>query len=200
MHTIARSALALLATTAVATAAELGSVEIGEKMPDFTLVDYAGQEHRLSDYQGRIVVLDFLCKDCPYSRGTAPALADLASAYQNEQVVFLGIDATRDVTQEQNAAYADRMGIPYPILKDVDNVYADKVGATRTPEIYVIDAQGILRYHGAFDDRKVPTEPGDTAYTKLAVDALLTDRPVETAEVRAWGCTIKRVSKRSATD
>jgi thiol-disulfide isomerase/thioredoxin len=169
-------------------------------MPDFQLTDYSGQEHRLSDHEGQIVVIDFLSKDCPYSRGTAPSLAKLAKEYDGEDVVFLGIDATKGVTHEQNAAYADMMDIPYPILRDEENVYADIVGATRTPEIYIVDAEGKLRYHGAFDDRKVPDEPGETNYTKLAVDALLADAPVETAEVRAWGCTIKRVSKRDTTD
>lgn len=183
--------------------AELGKVAIGNEMPDFTLTDYNGEQHSLSEYRGKVVVLEFMSQHCPWSRGAAPAIAALSKEYPARDVVFLGIDSHKSTTQADNKAYAERAGIPYPILRDEMNVYADAVGATRTPEMYVVDREGRLVYHGAFDNRKSPDQAGDENYVRQALDAVLSGQPIENPEVRAWGCTIQRVpegSKRSTTD
>jgi hypothetical protein len=70
------------------------------------------------------------------------------------------------------------------------------VGASRTPEIYIVDTEGKLAYHGAYDDRKAPDMAGETPYVANALDNLLAGEPVATPEVSAWGCTIKRFSAR----
>ncbi len=175
--------------------AGLGSVEVGAAMPDFKLTDYAGKTHQLSDYAGKVVVIDFLSKDCPWSRGAAPAIAELAKSYEGQEVVFIGINSNEGVTADAMSKYAKDGSIPYPIAIDPQNKYADTVGATRTPEIYVIDRAGKLAYHGAYDDRKSPEQVGDENYTKDAIDAVLAGKPVAKAEVSAWGCSIKRAPK-----
>lgn len=172
-------------------------IQPGEEMPDFTLKDYAGKEHRLSDYRGKIVVIEFCSQGCPWSRGVEPDMAALAKEYGGEEVVFLGIDADRDNSVESIAKHAEESGIPFPILKDVDNAYADAVMATRTPELYIVDAAGVLAYHGAFDNRVAPTEAGDEAYGENALKELVAGKKVSTPKVSAWGCSIKRVAKRA---
>lgn len=175
--------------------AGLGSVAIGSAMPDFELTDYNGETHKLSDYRGKVVVIDFLSKDCPWSRGAAPAIAELANGYEGKEVVFIGINSNEGTTADAMATYADSGAIPYAIVIDEQNRYADTVGATRTPEMYVVDRDGNLAYHGAYDNRKSPEQIGDVNYTKLAIDAVLAGKKVEQAEVSAWGCTIKRAPK-----
>lgn len=175
--------------------AGLGKVAVGSAMPDFTLTDYNGESHQLSKYAGKVVVIDFLSKDCPWSRGAAPNIAELAKSYQGKDVVFLGINSNEGTTADAMAKYAESGSIPYAIAIDTGNKYADTVGATRTPEMYVIDKSGILVYHGAYDNRKSPEEVGSENYTKNAIDAVLAGKPVAKSEVSAWGCTIKRTSK-----
>ena len=175
--------------------AGLGKAEIGAAMPAFKLTDYAGEEHQLSEYAGKVVVIDFLSRDCPWSKGAAPSIASLAKQYEGKDVVFLGINSNAGSTAEAMEKYARSASIPYPIAIDEKNQYADVVGATRTPEIYVIDRAGKLAYHGAYDNRKAPEETGDVNYTKDAIDAVLAGEPVAKAEISAWGCTIKRASK-----
>lgn len=161
-------------------------------MPDFTLTDFNGNQHTLSQYKGSIVVLDFMSHECPYSCGVDAGMPALASAYGPKGVVFLAIDSHKSTTPEQNRQYAEKAKLPYPILKDAGNVYADAVGATRTPEFYVIDRNQKLVYRGAFDNRKVPEKAGEIGYVKNALDDVLAGRPVKTAQVEGWGCTIKR--------
>jgi thiol-disulfide isomerase/thioredoxin len=175
--------------------AGLGKAEIGAPMPDFKLTDYAGKTHQLSDYAGKVVVIDFLSKDCPWSRGAAPAIAEVAKSYAGKDVVFIGINSNQGTTADAMAKYAESGSIPYPIAVDAQNKYADTVGATRTPEIYVVDREGKLAYHGAYDNRKSPEQIGDVNYTKDAIDAVLAGKPVAKTEISAWGCTINRAPK-----
>ena len=176
--------------------ADLGKVEIGSTMPNFKLTDYNGKEHQLSDYAGKIVVIDFLSKDCPWSRGAAPGIAGLAREYDGLDVVFIGINSNDGATRDGMATYAESASISYVIALDPENKYADTVGATRTPEIFVVDREGELAYHGAYDNRTSPEQTGDVNYTKNAVDALLEGKSVAKPEVSAWGCTIKRAAKK----
>ena len=166
-------------------------VEIGQAMPGFTMTDLKGVEHTLEQYKGKIVVLDFASQECPYSRATDPHLKKLHESYEEQGVVFLAIDSHATTTVEEIAAYAEEHELPFPILKDVDNAYADVTNAQRTPEIFIVDREGKLAYHGAFDDGRNPGE-GDTPYVKNAIDALLAGNPVDPATSKAIGCTIKR--------
>ncbi len=167
-------------------------VEPGQAMPDFKLKDLNGKEHSLADYKGKIVVIEFCSHNCPYFRGADPQLIELAKKYADQGVVVLGIDSNTPNDIESIRKYAEEKGKNYPILKDEGNAYADEVGATRTPEVFVVDKEGKVAYHGAFDDRKNPEKTGETPYVENAVKALIEGKPVETPTAKAWGCTIKR--------
>ncbi len=191
--------VALAACALIAAPADAGKAAIGSALPDFTLTDALGKAHKLSDYKGKVVVLNFLSKDCPWSKGAEPSVSALSKEFEGKDVVFLGINSNAGATAAQMKDYSASAGIPYAILIDEGNAYADVVGASRTPEIYVVDKEGKLAFHGAYDDRKEPEAKGATNYTKLAVDAALAGKPVEKAEVNAWGCAIKR-AKNTGTD
>ena len=84
-------------------------------------------------------MLAFLGTECPLAKLYAPRLAALAKEYESRGVVFVGIDANRQDAATEIAAYARQHGIEFPILKDLHQAVADKVGAMRTPEIVVLD-------------------------------------------------------------
>jgi thiol-disulfide isomerase/thioredoxin len=165
---------------------------IGEAFPNFELPDFDGKTHTLERYLGKTVVLEMASIHCPYSRGTDPHLMELANAYADKDVVVVGIDSHSSTTVEDIKKYAAEVKKTYPILKDEGNKYADTIGAKVTPEIYVIDKEGKLVYHGAFDDRTDPTKKGENAYTENAVKAALDGKPANPNRVKAWGCSIKR--------
>ncbi len=175
-----------------ASAAKLEAPKIGAAFPDFKLPDTTGKEHALGDYKGKILVLNFSSQECPFSNGADPAISELATAYKDKGVVCLGVDSNKDLDAAEIQTHIDEAGIPYPILKDAGNKLADAAGARVTPEIYVIDKEGKLAYHGAPDDRAGPTSTPTAFYLKDALDALTADNAVEKPTVKAWGCGIKR--------
>jgi len=179
-------------TMAAASAEKLKTLEIGAAFPDFKLTDTTGKEHALADYKDKIVVLNFCTQECPFSRGADPSINELATAYADKGVVFLGVDSNKNLEPAAIQAYIDETKIPYPILKDTGNKLADAVGARVTPEIYVIGKDGKLAYHGAPDDRAGPTDAPKAHYLKDALEALTTGKAVEKPTVKAWGCGIKR--------
>ena len=171
------------------------TVQVGDPMPDFSLADYNGKTHTLKQYAGKIVVLVFCSHKCPFSRGIDQNLAAMARSHDNnENIVFLGIDSHYDTTAEEIRAHAVAMGLPYPILRDPGNAYADAVGALVTPDIFIVSKKGELAYRGAFDNRLIPDRPGSIGYAANAIDALLIEILVNPTHVPAWGCTIKRAS------
>lgn len=170
------------------------AVAIGDDLPDFTMKDLQGKEHTLSQFKGKPVVLVFVSFGCPWSRGADPVLSKLAEEYKDKAHV-IGIDSDRGNTPEKIAAYAKENGVTYPILKDEGNVYADQLNAKQTPEVFIVDKDGKLIYHGAVDDRKSDTETGATNYIKAALDETLAGKPVTIAHKKQWGCGIKRVEK-----
>lgn len=168
-------------------------VRPGDRMPPFSLTDHLGNTHTLEQYAGKIVVLDFSSHKCPFSLGVDPHFAALARQYaDNAALVFLGIDSHYDTSIQEIRDYAEASQLPFPILKDVDNLYADAAGALVTPDFFVIDQEGRLAYRGSFDNRIRPDSAGSRGYVAEAVAALLAGKRPDPAHVRAWGCTIKR--------
>lgn len=166
--------------------------KIGSKMPAFELKDLEGDVHTLKQYAGQIVVIEMCSIECPWSRGADPDLVALAKKHADDGVVFLGVDSHHGTTVDEIRAYAEEKGKSYPILKDVDNQYADAVGAKTTPEVYVVDKEGNLVYHGAFDNRQQETVKGDKAYVADAIVAVIAGKAPDPSEAKSWGCSIKR--------
>ena len=124
------------------------------KVASFTLKDYRGQSFDLDKAaKDKVVVLAFLGTECPLAKLYAPRLAELANEYESRGVVFVGIDSNRQDAATEIAAYARQHGLEFPILKDLNQAVADQVGATRTPEIVVLDKSRTIRYRGRVDDQ-----------------------------------------------
>jgi peroxiredoxin len=172
-------ALGLLTLTWATTA--LAAPKIGEKAPAFSLptVD-KGEPRALADLgKGKqATVAVFLSCRCPYVVKARQPIADLVKQF-GDKVQFVGINANQ--TEAADEVKADAAShFAFPMLIDAGSKVADLYAAERTPEAFVIDAGGVLRYHGGIDG------------LGAALGELTLHKPVSKPELRAMGCTIKR--------
>ena len=143
-----------------------------------------------------IKVVIFISTICPVSNSYNLRMKDLYREYAPKGVKFEFLNANQNETQAQVEEHARRAGFPFPVTKDVDNAMADRLGAQYTPESYVIDQDGVIRYHGRIDDAQNPARVRQSSL-RLAIDAVLAGREVAAPETKTFGCTIKRVRKAS---
>lgn len=169
-----------------------GPEVLGTRVEEFRLADTAGRTHSLSQYSGRIVVLSFWAFKCPVSLSYNERLGALQAKYQNAGVIVLAVDSNANETPAEIRANVANLRLPFPVLLDEDGALAEKLHATQTPSVFIIDGRGILRYRGALDNNKKPGEGGRAAYAEMAVEAMLANRPVSEPETRAIGCPIRR--------
>lgn len=161
--------------------------EPGLTAPDFAIKDVYGKEFKLSDFKGKIVVLEWVNKGCPVSLGAheKQQMQKTYKKYAAKGVVWLGIDSTEGAKPDENRVYAAEQGLAFPILHDTDAKVANAYGAKRTPHMFVIDKEGKLAYAGAIDDK------GDKNYVAAAIEDLLAGRTVARPKTDAYGCGIK---------
>ena len=185
----------LVVLSVFAMAGTPASPEIGAKAPEFTLKDTNGKSHSLNEhFTSKYVALIFVSTRCPVSNAYNERMAKLANDYTSKGVTFLGINANVKEDVEEIKEHASKNGFKFALLKDVDNVVADLYSATVTPEVFVLDNKGILRYHGRIDDSK-DADDVSSHDLRATLDALLSGKDVSRAETKAFGCSIKRAKK-----
>lgn len=178
-------------------AAAAFALDAGDKAADFKLSDAAGKEVKLSDYNGKNVVVIFIATRCPYSNAFNEVMARLGRDYTSKGVVVLGINSNNSEPAAEVAEHAKKHGFSFPVLKDSGNKVADRYSAQVTPEAFVIDGKGVIRYHGALGSSDNPTTDATKANSdeiRTALDALLGGKEIAKAKTKAFGCSIKRVS------
>ena len=183
--------LACLAA-AVVFAAEPASLQVGGPAPDFSLPGSDGATHSLAQAgSAKGTVLIFVSTRCPVSNAYNDRMAELASRYQPQGVRFLGVNSNKAEMPDEIASHAKDHKLSFPVLKDAGNKVADLYGASVTPEAFVIDPSGVLRYHGRIDNSQ---DRGDVKSRDLAeaLDALLAGKEIQPKEAKAFGCSIKR--------
>ena len=156
---------------------------VGDKAPAFVLktVDKGeplALDHLMRGAQTQGVVLVFVSARCPYVAQARQPLAELFQRY-GSKIAFAGVNANQNETADDVKADAAR-NFPFPILRDEGSKVADLFAAERTPEVFVIDAKGVIRYHGGVAD------------LGAALGDFTVGRPPTKAEAKAFGCTIKR--------
>ncbi len=180
----------------------LGAGEPATPAISFRLQDHRGAWHTLDEARDRkVVVLAFLGTECPLAEAYAPRLAELARDYEKRGVAFFGVDANQQDGPVAIGRFADKHGLPFPVLKDVGNGLADRLGAERTPEVFVLDPSRAIVYRGRIDDQYAIGihRPSSTRRDLFdALDAVLAGRPVATPRTEAVGCRIGRVAKSTA--
>jgi peroxiredoxin len=172
---------------------------LGKQVDDFKLRDFRGAERSLHDFaKAKIVVAAFMGTECPVAKLYGPRLTELAKEYEPKGVAFIGINSNLQDSASAIGQYAKASGIAFPILKDVGNVIADRLGAIRTPEVFVLDEKRVVRYWGRIDDQYgvgySRPRPGHRDLA-VALDELLAGKPVTTPTTTAPGCFIGRVQK-----
>jgi peroxiredoxin len=192
-------ALGLFLALSACTAGELpaAKIKIGEKMADFTLPEAGGgRSHSLYGLEGKkAVAVIFIATQCPYSNAFNHVMADLAREYASRGVGVLGINANKTEPSAQVAEHARTHNLGFTVLRDEGNVIADRLGASVTPEVFLLDSNWTLRYHGALGNSAHPTtNPNDASAAEVrpALEAVLAGQPVARPETKAFGCTIKR--------
>ncbi len=202
MKPILRSLVALSAVLCFA-GTMLAAVESGQPAPDFTLTDIHGKTHRLADYRGKPVILEWHNPECPvvgkhYESRNIPQLQAEATA---AGAVWLVVNSNRpgsqgaDYSVEKTSDYLGRHGAaPSAYLRDPNGKVGKQYGAKTTPHVYLIDAQGTLVYQGAIDDTPGGSKkdlPKAKNYIRAGLAALKEGKPLADSATKPYGCGIK---------
>jgi peroxiredoxin len=175
---------------------------IGQQVENFELRDFRGRSFALADFRDRrAVVVAFLGVECPLATLYAPRLVQLAERFGARHVAFIGVDSNAQDSISEMAQYAKIHGIDFPLLKDVGNVLADKLGAARTPEVFLLDADRRVRYRGRIDDQYLVGRQRAKPTREDLVEALeevLADKVVSQSVTDAPGCRVGRLHRPSS--
>ena len=173
------------------------SDEESSKSINFTLKDQNGKDVSLSDYANKIVVLEWVNPDCPftqrhYSKKYNTAV-DLVKEYKGKPVVWLSINSTHYFDQEKNKAWAKEKELKHKVLDDSTGKVGKQFGARSTPHVFVVDKTGKLVYKGAFDNdpRGDKSEDDRVNYVKKVVDSLLAGNEISVDNTKPYGCSVK---------
>lgn len=175
------------------------AAKIGSIAPAFTLNDTEGKTVNLSDFAGKIVVVTWFNPGCPYVKkhfeNGANTFNDLNKKYGEKGVVFVAINSgapgKEGAGKEANTSARKDWKIEFPILLDESGKVGKLYGAKRTPEMFIINKDGTLAYHGAIDDSDKTKEVGKTNYVAKALDEIIAGKPVTTTQTKPYGCTVK---------
>ena len=178
-----------------------GVAELGKMAPGFLLVDTDGKSHKLSDYKGKVVVLEWFNPDCPFVKKHHKNSRSMNAAYravEGKDVVWLAINSGAPGKQgaglDRNKQAKEEYGITYPILLDPTGIVGRAYGAKNTPHMFVIDAAGKLAYNGAIDNDPSPDVLGDENYVVDTVHRLQKGETVQTSQTKPYGCSVKYAS------
>ncbi len=160
------------------------------------LRDCFGKPHPLNALkESKVVVVAFLGTECPLAKLYGPRLQVLSERFQNEGVAFVGVCSNVQDSLTETVIYTNKSGISFPMLMDNEQVLADLLQATRTPEVFVLDQSRAIQYRGRIDDqygisvaRKEPTR-GDLAE---AIQSVVNGETPSVASAPAVGCVIGR--------
>ena len=192
-------AAAAIGVAGFAHATGLGRVETGAPAPQFTARSADGGRHALSDYAGKLVVLEWTNPVCPftavkYKSGAMQALQRYAA---DHDIVWLSIDTASPDKAGYLSAAAARARISEThatvtaFLFDLDGHIARSYGAKTTPSFFIVDRDGKLAYQGAMDDQVFADQPPGAEYMKSALADLLAGHRVKNSETRPQGCAIE---------
>jgi peroxiredoxin len=200
MRTFSHLPLALAFTAAISLSAY--ALRVGDAAPDFTGTDSHGQTHKLSEYKGKFVVLEWTNNGCPFTKKHYESgnMQSLQKQWTAKGVVWLTILSSAPgeqgyMTASQENAYLARVHAdPSAAILDPKGEIGHEYAAKTTPHMFVIDPSGKLIYDGAIDDHP-STDASDIPSSKNYVSAALTEamagQAVATAYTRPYGCSVK---------
>jgi peroxiredoxin len=165
-------------------------MQLNQPAPDFELPDLEGNPHHLSDHRGKIVIVNFWSCECPHSERTDHStMACLVQWGGDVEMLSIAANRSESISRVAEAAHARRLP---RVLIDAEHVIADLYGAVSTPHVFVVDRDGLLRYHGAVDDVTFRQRKATRFFLEEAVEALLDGHLPTLTETPAYGCAIVR--------
>jgi peroxiredoxin len=195
-----KRAITMLALIGLANAA-FAAAEIGKPAPDFTAKDINGKTVKLSDYKGKVVVLESYNLDCPFCANhfKSGAMQELQKELTSKDVVWLMVNSVNPKhpnfrsTDEAKAEWTKEKLNATAWLDDSSGTIGKAYGMKTTPHMFVIDKDGNLAYNGAIDDKSSADHDPRKArnYVREAVGKLQAGQKVEVAETKPYGCTVK---------
>lgn len=197
-----RSLAALVAFCSITAVSAFAAAEIGSPAPEFTLTDQNGKQHNLSDYRGKYVILEWFNKDCPFVRKHYESgnMQKLQKSYTDNDVVWLTVISSVPgkqgyMTGEEIIAYNEANNVASTAtLIDSEGTVGRAYEAKRTPEMYIINPDGVLVYHGAIDSESgadISTIEKAENYVVRAMTELLDGKPVSKELTKPYGCSVK---------
>jgi peroxiredoxin len=171
---------------------------INSYAPDFELPGVDEEVHHLARYleKFRAIGVVFMCNHCPYVHLYLNRLKELQAEFQDRGVTLIGINANDanqypDDSFDNMKAFATNNQLNFPYIRDVAQDVAESFGASKTPEVFLLDQDGKLRYKGLIDDNADDAGAVQVSYLRSAIDQLLSDESVEPTTTDAIGCSIK---------
>ena len=175
----------------------MAKLKIGDKAIPFSLPGVDDQEHSLADYTGnKAVAVIFSCNHCPYVQAWEDRMIRIQADYAGKGAQLIAISANDaqkypdDSFPSMKARARDR-SFNFPYLYDESQEAARLYGAERTPEVFLFDNKGVLRYHGAIDDNYDEPDAVKNHYLRDALEAVLAGQVPSVTETPPVGCTIK---------
>ncbi len=177
------------------------AASVGQAAPDFSASDTAGQNRKLSDYKGKLVVLEWTNPGCPFvQKHYNGNMQSLQKEFAGKGVVWLAINSTEtghgDYLAPAKLAgwLGEKQAAPAATLMDESGRIGQLYGAKTTPHMYIVSPQGQLIYAGGIDS--IPSarvEDIKTAvnYVRQGLNEALAGKPLSVASSRAYGCSIK---------
>lgn len=173
------------------------AISIGDNAPQFSLPATDGNSYTYDDVKGeQATVLLFWCNHCPYVQGSERRVVRLAGEFAGRGVGFAAINANNPAAYTEDdfphmVERAAQQGYNFPYLQDESQAVAREFGAQRTPEAFLFDAGGTLRYHGRIDDNPQDERAASQHNLRAAIEAVLAGGAPDPAETGPIGCTIK---------
>lgn len=164
---------------------------VGSNLENFKLSDVSGKERSFNDLKGKNgAVLVFLSIQCPVVKGYDERIVKFAADLEAKGINVIGINS--NATEPTDAVAKHAAGkYKFPVLIDKDNILADKLSATVTPETLYFNAKNVLLYRGAIDNDR-SGESVTENYLRTAVDSTLSGKAIAKTSANAFGCSIKR--------
>ncbi len=177
-------------------AASHGTVGRAESL-QFTALTISGQQFSAAESNEQLTVVCFLGVQCPMARIYGPHLEAMSQEFRDRGVQFVGVNSNRQDSFAEVKKFAQEHQITFPFVRDKDNVIADQFQATRTPEVFLLNAKLGVMYHGRIDDQYEPGINRNAAKRRdlrIAIEEMLAGKPVSRAKTTATGCLIGKVN------
>lgn len=194
--------LTVLTAALAGIAPAIAAPAVGQPAPAFVAVDSKGQQHKLADFKGKVVVLEWTNHECPYVKKhySSSNMQNLQKHAKGAGVVWLSVVSSAPGEQGHVAGAkadeltASRQASPTAVLLDPQGAIGKAYDARTTPHMFVIDAKGVLRYAGGIDsiasNKTADIEKADPLF-KTALDSVVKGENVAQAVTRPYGCAVK---------